>query len=754
MQLLQLPDLRGSRLRSGAKLMIVEFFGPPGAGKTTLARALLCRLCDRGYTTDSPLIHELDKVSVFDPGGFAYALGRIGQAVVAVIAMALHPAQHKNTFRVVAGLVQTLPPKNLVWLIRIGQSILRLSTIWRRASKTDSIVIFDQAFIQAVCSLGVFSQAVDEAEFLRALDLIPQSDIAIYVKAEQDVQRIRLDGRRRSEPMMARLFEASHTTNLQFTPVIERVEALLEQHGQPILVVQVDEPSSIDRVVDEIERQIAQLQGNCGAMRRGLADTTQAGNRRTICGSSIQTTLPTAAVQVPAATDEGAGEKRDHFARTSIWALLTYVGGAGLTGAVQFLVARLLHADGYGIYSYVWTWVSLLSYGATMGCIAFVLRYAPAYRASEQWSLMYGSIRFAVSRSLAAAVMASGIGLLIVWLRWDHLEPKFAISMAIGMVTIPLVTLHLVGASIVRVFGGFIAAILPERVIRDGLLLAVVGYVAWGTFWPLDVRTVLAGSLVSTAATLAFIIYAAFTLWPEQIKRVEPTYLPREWWPFAFSVMVMMVLEIIMARAGVLVLGWRGKLSDAGVFALAFNLAMLIQLSRAAVSIYFSPAASEIHERGDVAGLQILFGRATVLSLTGGAVLALPILLLTGPLLRLFGQDFASAAHIAQTLVIGQLLAAAAGPQQNLLTMTGHQRSAAAIMLVFAALTVGGCAIATIHYGAIGAAVVTSGTLVAWNVMMAIQIERCLGIKPGLILAVTMFLPYRHVEHEPLFKQL
>ena len=32
--------------------------------------------------------------------------------------------------------------------------------------------------------------------------------------------------------------------------------------------------------------------------------------------------------------------------------------------------------------------------------------------------------------------------------------------------------------------------------------------------------------------------------------------------------------------------------------------------------------------------------RATIMSLAGGAVLALPVLVLTGPLLRLFGPDF------------------------------------------------------------------------------------------------------------------
>jgi O-antigen/teichoic acid export membrane protein len=261
----------------------------------------------------------------------------------------------------------------------------------------------------------------------------------------------------------------------------------------------------------------------------------------------------------------------------------------------------------------------------------------------------------------------------------------------------------------------------------------------------LNVEAVLAGSLVSNAVTLAIVAYAAFKRWPAQIRGIRPDYSPQHWWAFAFPVMAMLGLEILIMRSGVLVLGWRGEISDAGIFALGFNLAMLVQLSRAAVGIYFSPAASELHARSDHVGLESLFARATMLSTAGAAILAIPVLLLTHPLLRLFGKDFGNAEHIAQILVIGQFLAAAAGPQQNLLTMTGHERSAAATMLVFTALAFVGCGMAVVNHGAMGAAVATVLTFVAWNATMAVQIELRLGLKPGLILAISEFWAPRRV---------
>lgn len=172
---------------------------------------------------------------------------------------------------------------------------------------------------------------------------------------------------------------------------------------------------------------------------------------------------------------------------------------------------------------------------------------------------------------------------------------------------------------------------------------------------------------------------------------------------------------------------------------MGLNLALLLVLPRIAVGTFFSPTASKLHAHQDGVALQGLFARATVLSLAGAIAVALPLLLLTEPLLRIFGEEFAATVPIARILIVGQIFAAATGPQQNLMTMTGHERAAATIMVIGTTMNIVGCAIGIAFFGAIGAAVATSLTNVIWNAAMAIYIHKRVNVTAGLLFAVGDF---------------
>jgi O-antigen/teichoic acid export membrane protein len=423
------------------------------------------------------------------------------------------------------------------------------------------------------------------------------------------------------------------------------------------------------------------------------------------------------------------------LAHASLWAFVVYVGGAGLTCLAQLLIARKIGAPSYGIYSYVSAWTTLLAYIAALGFNMVLLRFLAAYCATAQWSLARGLIRFAFGRSFLVSMVIAICGIAIVL----SLVDGFPHELAIGIATVPMVALYVLGSSAVRALGGVISAIAPERLVRDGLLVALVVLAGMLGTTPVNATTVLIALMLSSAVTAGILGLSLRRLWPLQLRSAVPAYAPAEWWHLALPVMIMIGLDVLMNRAGVFLLGWIGDTRAAGIFALGLNLALFLVLPRMAVGTFFSPTVAKLHANRNEAALQSLFARATVLSLAGTIALAIPLLFLTEPLLRLFGADFAATAPIAQILVFGQICAAATGPQLNLLMMTGHERAAATMMVVGATINVVACAIGIAFFGAIGAAIATAATNLVWNAAMAIYIYKRVNMIAGLLFAVVEF---------------
>jgi len=459
--------------------------------------------------------------------------------------------------------------------------------------------------------------------------------------------------------------------------------------------------------------------GLTGVDTAAAGETLKGGLARTLGANSIKAMF--------------AGDGRNQaLGRASIISLVVFVVGAAFTCAAQIVTARIIGPDSYGVYAYVLAWVTLLGYSSTLGFHVSLLRFVPAYQAKEEWALARGVIRY--SRRVTAGTAASIVLVGVCGIAALHgsLRPELALSLLLGVATVPFLALHLVGASTVRAFGGIIAALAPERIVRDGLALAIVAAVFWGNLYHLDATLAMGATLLSSIVMLGLICIFLRRLRPPELNHAKPAYTVGDWWRPTLPLTVIMIADNLMSRSAVIALGLTGNTRDAGIFAAAFSIATAAALPRMAVATAFAPAVSAMFALGDQAGLQLLSARAAWLSLLGTACAAIPLLLLAHPLLAWFGRDFVAGAPIVTILVLGQVFAAACGPQQHLITMTGNERAGAAILSVCAGSSFIGCIFMIDSFGTTGAALATTLAVIGWNVAMSVFIQRGLHLMPGV----------------------
>jgi O-antigen/teichoic acid export membrane protein len=409
-----------------------------------------------------------------------------------------------------------------------------------------------------------------------------------------------------------------------------------------------------------------------------------------------------------------------------------YVGAAALAYASQLVVARVVGAHTYGIYAYVIAWAGVLAYAAALGFDVALMRFVPAYGARGEWPLAAGVIKYA-HRRVAAVGVALALGGAAIVTGFADLEPEVRNTFLIGFFLVPVWALIWLRCAVVRAFGGVVCALAPDRLLREALLIGIVLLAVRVFAWKIDAPFLAAATLASSAVALAVACIAARILQPSALAGVRAVYAAADWRGVVAPLLAVGAASALINRTGVLVLGWMGYTNDAGVYALAFNIAFVAALPTTAVNTLFAPAISDLFERKQQAMLQDLVGKAGLWSLGGAACVALPLAVFAEPVFAWFGQEFVGGAAPLRILLIGQIFAAGRISQLHVMTMTGHERAAAALVVTCALFNAVASVFLVGLFGPVGAALATMLTLVVWNAAMATFIWQRLGLRPGLL---------------------
>jgi len=242
--------------------MIVEIFGPQGVGKTTFARALAVELQNQHQDVGLVLSYRPAERLPTNPGNHptpaptAAAAIRIARPAVELLTMMLQPLTYRNDLHTTAKLLKALPPKKLLSSARLSQYILRLSHSWHMASRSNHVTLFDQGFIQAVCSLVLSHPSAGEILIAHALDVIPKPDILIQLGAPPDILAVRLHNRQRGLGLIERMLEVDPETSSEEHRIFEQLLGLLRKRGQTVTCIRSSDPHSLDEAAKTTAEQI------------------------------------------------------------------------------------------------------------------------------------------------------------------------------------------------------------------------------------------------------------------------------------------------------------------------------------------------------------------------------------------------------------------------------------------------------------------------------------------------------------------
>lgn len=399
----------------------------------------------------------------------------------------------------------------------------------------------------------------------------------------------------------------------------------------------------------------------------------------------------------------------------------------------QVLVVRYLTKADYGIWAYGLTAVALLGGFAHLSLDRTVSRFASIYHEQGQLDRFFGTIVLVLGIAIGMSTLMVA-GLYTFPELFGRLTGDDPATRALLLVLVFLVPLEAIDTLLTAIFASFSRprAIFVRRYVVTPLVqVSVVGLLV---LLRADLRFLAFGYLTGTVIGVLISGWMLLSLLREQhllrafsLRRL--TVPARELFSFSVPLMTSDGLSALMHASGALVLGYLFGAEDVALFRVVMPIAVLNQLVLQTFHMLYVPTASRLFARGDMDAVNDLYWRTSLWI----AVLTFPLFAVTftaaTPLtVLLFGAEYAPSGTILTILVFGQYVQASFGFNGSTLKVVGRVGYIVRINFLTALVHVALTAALIPSFGAVGAAIALSGSMVVYNVLKQLGL-RAAGIR-------------------------
>jgi O-antigen/teichoic acid export membrane protein len=392
--------------------------------------------------------------------------------------------------------------------------------------------------------------------------------------------------------------------------------------------------------------------------------------------------------------------------------------GINFTG--QVLLVRYLSTVEYGVWAYALSVVGLFHGFAALGLDKVVDRFVPIYHEQRRYDRLFGTILLIVlvilcSSGTIIAAFYLFPSYISDWLNQDALPLLF--------VVLYMIPLDALDALLIKLFASFAsprAIFFRKHVLGPALKLSVVvlliasdghlvllsyGYVAAAALGVL----ICAGALVRVMKRQGLFEHVRGT-------RIEmPT---RELFGFALPLMSSETISVLIYSANVILLGYFHSAEQVAFFKVVVPVAAMNEIVMATFALLFTSGAARLFAKDDRAGIQELYWRTTIWM----AVLSFPVFALTFGAARpltifFYGERYSESGTILAILSVGYYFLVLLGLNAHTLRVFGQLRYIVRVNMISAVVTLSLNLLLIPPFGAQGAAVATTASMIAHHAM-------------------------------------
>jgi len=412
--------------------------------------------------------------------------------------------------------------------------------------------------------------------------------------------------------------------------------------------------------------------------------------------------------------------------------------GLALSLVIAIILARALGPDGFGVYSFVLTVMTVLAMPAQFGLPNLLVRETARAQSAGDWPVIRGLWRWSLRLIALTSVVIILLTVAVLLGLTDHsqLVAEHQDVFLLGVLLVPLMGIAALRGAQLRGLRHVLSGQVPELAVRPLVFIGLAGGLWW--LWPVAEITPGAAVLFNAIAlVIAFIVGS----WLVSRHRPAPLQQPgetstqqRAWLAATLPLALTEGVNLINRHVDILMLGVMGSTEEVGIYRVVVHGASLVAFGLAAVNMVVAPHFARLYAQGDMATLQRLITR----SAQAVVLLALPAVLVFFAFGReligwIFGEAFMAGYWSLVILAGGQLVNALVGSVAVLLNMTGHERDVTRGVAIGAVLNIVLNLALIPAFGINGAAAASTVSLVVWNLILWRVVHRRLGLESSAL---------------------
>jgi O-antigen/teichoic acid export membrane protein len=416
--------------------------------------------------------------------------------------------------------------------------------------------------------------------------------------------------------------------------------------------------------------------------------------------------------------------------------LLLFGRGLSLTLGivVQVIIVRYLSKSQFGALAYALSLVTLGETISTFGLDRAVTRFLPIYEERGEYGKLQGTILLVVTSilGLGLALIVVGFALHVVFGTGVLGDAQTFSLLVILIALVPIRALDNVMMGMFAVFSRPGAIFFRKYLLEPAIEILIVVLLVHRNA---PVGFLAKGYVFGAVIGVAVYTWMLFRMLSERglLKRFRAVRLEipfREVFGFTLPLLTSDLLYAVMGSTDAIILGHARGDTAVGAFRVVQPAARMNQFVMLSFTLLFTPVAARVFARNDKEGLRHAYGQTAVWM----AILGFPIFLLTfslaGPVTTsLFEQRYASSSVVLALLSLGYFVSTVSGFNGLTLKVVGKLKAIVVINVLALILNLILNLILIPMYGAVGAAVGTTATLLIHNLMKQFAVSMVTGVR-------------------------